>query len=154
MERPPHRLFALSVTTPLLKLLAAASFAGSVLGAWLSWKGSWSDPLLYLAIFGGGGIVLLGMAARIIADQDSLTIQKLFSRHTVLWSEISRVEVGGGNLVIHLGAEGRITAPSLEFWVGEDRGAMLTLVGTKLAEHGIPMKNSVRVLFQATTWKK
>lgn len=112
----------LGVVRPLgwavLVLSAAAAF--------FAWRAAAYWPALGFAVFGLGGIYLLvGAASKYAVDEVALcALSPLGRTSRMLWSEVSRIEVGNGGTLVFQGGNKQFVLPPPEFWSGEHKHAV------------------------------
>jgi hypothetical protein len=109
----------LGVVRPLgwavLVLSAAAAF--------FAWRAAAHWPALIFVVFGFGGIYLLvGAASKYAVDEAALyALSPLGRSSRMLWSEVSRIEVGNGGTWVFQGGSKQFVLPPPEFWSGEHK---------------------------------
>jgi hypothetical protein len=140
---------SVSVTTPLLSILGWLALAFGVFGAIKIGGANVVGTVVMLLLFGGLGAALVLMSARIRVDNEGLEVHQLTGRHRIAWRDVTRVEKGGGNLVLFADRR-RLTCPASEFWWGNDRQQLLQRLGEQLASRGIKVSDSVRAMFSYT----
>ena len=88
------------------------------------------------------------MSAEVSGDPEYLLVKRIQGQARVRWEDIVRVAAGGGNLVLYT-KNGRVTAPSFEFWAGENKPRLLALMRGKLeGERQVHFDgNSLRAMF-------
>ena len=124
-----------SVRTPFLSWFGGITLTLTLIALVASW-GNWPSVFLLSTMFGGAGAAMFFMSARVSVDSDGVIIYRVVSTAKVRWSEVERVSEGGGNLVFYTNT-GRITAPSLQFWVGPEKNQLVSLLVAKLEERRI-----------------
>jgi hypothetical protein len=131
-----------TVRTPFLFWFGAFALAVS-LGITISAWGNWMVVFVLTALFGSSGAALLLMSAHVTGNLHGLKVRRPHKTSEVSWSEITASEIGGGNLVFKT-KNGRVVAPSFEFWWGKDKILLMALVANKLHEQGISIRTTLR----------
>ena len=94
-------------------------------------------PTVVFALFSALGLYLVIVPGRITLDACAIIHRNLFGTWRMPWTDIERIEIGGGTIVLHAGNNRRLVIYSADTWSGAEKPDAYALMVRKIQASGI-----------------